>query len=356
MTRTARVALEGLEYFGAEGSADYPGWVPPAARRYLAHTEKGRTIRDLAREAQVHPSTILRQVRRMEAGRDDPLVDAALRGLSSAHAARADEAPLAREALPVLRRLAEPEAVLAVARDMEKGVIAQEIAGRDPRRLAVVERRLAEAMALRDWIACPEPAGRIRRYRITAVGRTELKRLGAEPELRGLAEAPAPFLRDAGEVEDEGRLRHMRSALAESPLLQLSRRKDDKGRPFLNAQQVKAGERLREDFEIAAGAPGADRDWGTWLALLPERSHPERRPAATPGAEARHRLERALADIGPGLADVALCCCCLAEGLEQFERRMGWSARSGKVVLRIALGRLHQHYRAEAERYDGMIG
>ena len=34
---------------------------------------------------------------------------------------------------------------------------------------------------------------------------------------------------------------------------------------------------------------------------------------------------------------MALRCCCLLEGLEQVERRHGWSARSGKVVLRFHL-------------------
>ena len=90
------------------------------------------------------------------------------------------------------------------------------------------------------------------------------------------------------------------------------------------------------------------------LGTAPQRRAEERKPRNASEA-ARLRVERALADLGPGLADVALCCCCLTEGLELFERRMGWSARSGKVVLRIALGRLHQHYRAEAER-TGMIG
>jgi hypothetical protein len=51
-----------------------------------------------------------------------------------------------------------------------------------------------------------------------------------------------------------------------------------------------------------------------------------------------------MADLGPGLADVALRTCCFLEGLETTERRMGWSARSGKVVLKIALQRLAAHY------------
>lgn len=232
MTRTARIAMSELDYIAPEESSDYPGWVPPAARYYLAHTEKGRTIRDLAREAQVHPSTVLRQVRRMELCRDDPFVDSALRQLSGdTPPAEVNEEDLSREALPVLRRLAEPDSVLAVVREMEKGVVLREVPGEDPQRLAVADRKLVEVMALRDWIVCAETTGRVRRYRITAIGRTVMKRLMQEPQFRGLAEAPAPFLREEAVADEDAKLRHMRSALLESPLLQLARRKGDNGLP-----------------------------------------------------------------------------------------------------------------------------
>ena len=56
-----------------------------------------------------------------------------------------------------------------------------------------------------------------------------------------------------------------------------------------------------------------------------------------------HRARSALADLGPGLSDVALRCCCRLEGLEVVEQTIGWSARSGKIVLRIALQRLARH-------------
>ena len=52
----------------------------------------------------------------------------------------------------------------------------------------------------------------------------------------------------------------------------------------------------------------------------------------------------ALYNLGPGLGDVVLRTCCNLEGLEAAERRMGWAARSGKVVLRIALERHKRHY------------
>ena len=61
----------------------------------------------------------------------------------------------------------------------------------------------------------------------------------------------------------------------------------------------------------------------------------------------------ALRELGPGLADMALRCCCYMEGLETAERRLGWSARSGKIVLRIALHMLARHYaEAGSEGYD----
>lgn len=55
-----------------------PDWLPDVAVTYLAHTSAGMPIRALARVKGCHASTVLRQVRRVEAWRDDPLVDEAL--------------------------------------------------------------------------------------------------------------------------------------------------------------------------------------------------------------------------------------------------------------------------------------
>ena len=62
-----------------------PKWVPQAAQRYLRHTKQGISIRAVARDAGCHASTILRQIRRYENRRDDPLVDEALRVLGHQH-------------------------------------------------------------------------------------------------------------------------------------------------------------------------------------------------------------------------------------------------------------------------------
>jgi len=60
--------------------------------------------------------------------------------------------------------------------------------------------------------------------------------------------------------------------------------------------------------------------------------------------------------LGPGLSEVALRCCCFLEGMETTEKRLGWSARSGKIVLRIALQRLKLQYEREFGVHGPKIG
>ncbi|MDA7964502.1 DUF6456 domain-containing protein [Ruegeria sp.] len=359
-----------------------PAWVPEGAQRYLAHTESGRSIREIARSAGCHASTILRQIRRIETRRDDPLVDAALQSLAEAHFAERDVFPAARfdevpnplaaqdqefdqEALRVLRRLCETGAVLAVAEDMDKAVVVRDNGDNGTTKTAVVECKIAQALALKDWISCDNP-GRISRYRISSAGRSALSHLIAEAENRaraqnefGMAEAQAPFQGFGGhqpcEVTQPKRGARARYSAAESPLIALSRRRDRDGNPFLDESLVGAGERLREDFELAQIGPQVAQNWDRFLTGGGRGGFDSSTPMASGSSGARDRVAKALADLGPGLSDVALRCCCYLEGLELAEKRMGWSARSGKIVLRIALQRLKRHYEDQAER-DRLIG
>ena len=134
--------------------------------------------------------------------------------------------------------------------------------------------------------------------------------------------------------------------LGESPLGWLSRRKDAQGRPFLPEASVAAGERLRMDFERAQLGPSVTQDWRRFLTAGATAS-------AVPGAvrevdggaeAARKRVMAALDELGPDLGDAVFRTCCFLEGLESVERALNWSARSGKIVLRIALHRLADYY------------
>ena len=73
---------------------------------------------------------------------------------------------------------------------------------------------------------------------------------------------------------------------------------------------------------------------------------------------ARSRVDQALKAAGEGLATILLEVCCLERGLEAAERRLGWPSRSGKLVLRLALGRLAVHYglRPPEEMSGGSLG
>ena len=363
-----------------------PEWVPATVLTYLAHVEAGRSIRSLARDAGCHPSTVLRLVRRYETRRDDPLIDLALRRLSAATSGVAkvtpesgrpgkvtmnkaiempnipDDVQLKTVAPRVLRRLNESGACLAIANDMDKAVIARDMPDGKTMRTMVVDRVYAEAMALKDWIAVTSD-GRITRYRITTAGRMALKRfLAKEEALRvGMGEGADPFSeqhRDWAKrtvSTDKNKRRGIRYNASESPLSALARRKDKDGKPFLSPELVAVGERLREDFELAQMGPRVTQNWENFLSGGVRGDFPG---SAEGGGsqQARDRVAAALKDLGPGLGDVALRCCCFLEGMEAVEQRMEWSARSGKIVLRIALAHLKAHYDEKHGNWSPMIG
>lgn len=347
-------------------SDPWPRWVPQAVRHYIAHVEDGRSMRDLARESGLAASTVLRQIRRIEAGRDDPLIDNALSRLRmiqapispaeeiltmpavspSARHPRPTTAPapalVEKEARRVLRRLCESGALLAVSAEMDKAVVLRQGTG-VPTRIAVTPREVAQVFAINDWIICTKK-GKIDQYEITAAGRAALRRLLARPADPG--DGFAEQHRDWGQrvVLDDTGPHHVRCNFAESPLAALSRRKGKDGAPFLSGGLVAAGERLREDFELAQMGPQLAQNWDKFLTG-PSHGRPGSGSGGLDGpSAARARVQAALGDLGPGLGDVALRVCCHLEGLEAAEKRMGWSARSGKIVLRIALQRLSQHY------------
>ena len=155
-------------------------------------------------------------------------------------------------------------------------------------------------------------------------------------------------------AEDGSGERRLRFNLAESPLSVLGRKRDKDGSAYLTADLIEAGERLREDFELAQMGPRVTQSWERFLTAGGNRGvGGGRGPAEGPG-DARTRVAKAMEALGPGLSDIVFRVCCFLEGLETAEKRLGWSARSGKVVLKIALERLAMHYRiapaTEAQR------
>ena len=73
------------------------------------------------------------------------------------------------EAMRYLSDLTPSGSVLIVAADMPKAVITRDNGDGVPQRIAVLDRHLAEAMALMDWIICRNQ-GRVSSYVISPAG------------------------------------------------------------------------------------------------------------------------------------------------------------------------------------------
>ena len=126
---------------------------------------------------------------------------------------------------------------------------------------------------------------------------------------------------------------------AESPLGWLF------ARGLLTQRQFDAGERLRTDWERAQLAP---RVTMAWDAAPVARGRGGSAVGADLGAaqiDAKRRFHAAVANAGPGLADILWRVVCAGEGMREAETALGWPARAGKLVLTLALDRVAEFYR-----------
>jgi len=137
-------------------------------------------------------------------------------------------------------------------------------------------------------------------------------------------------------TDAKARRRSVTVNLAESPLTWLH------ARGHLSDRLYDAGERLRADYERAQLSPSVTMRWdpvrikgGPDAGLSPT----ERQMAA------KERFDGALAAAGSGLSDVLWRVVCACESLPAAERALQWPARSGKLVLRLALERVADFYR-----------
>jgi hypothetical protein len=127
--------------------------------------------------------------------------------------------------------------------------------------------------------------------------------------------------------------------LAESPLAWLHTYGHLTDRQFL------AGEKLRSDFENGGLAPRVTMSWEHMPIARGKRSAPSPSNPTDRMLSAKQRFEGGVAALGRDLSDIAWRVICAGEAMPVAEKSMGWPARSGKLVLRIALDRLADYYR-----------
>ncbi len=251
---------------------------------------------------------------------------------------------LRREAKVILGRLVRGRGRL-VLRSVGWALLPPEDAARQ--RPTAVREEIVRAMISEGWIEADGGD----RWRATAEGRAWLE----GRTVPGTGRRKAAGTR---EVTDPDGISRRVQVTEESPLDWLARRKDRDGKPYLSREEVMAGERLRRDYET--GLLGA-KVTASWDPAMTCSSGRRRGGAGNDGLNlseralaARERVHAALAHVGPGLDEILLEVCCLSRGLEAAERRLGWPRRSARLVLRMALSRLAEHYgmteRPERER------
>lgn len=131
----------------------------------------------------------------------------------------------------------------------------------------------------------------------------------------------------------------------ENPIGWLARRRGRDGRPLIEVHQLQSGERLRADFTRALLMPRTTSNWSNPLAAARHGGGTERADSLTETiVAARQRVRHALDAVGPEFSGLLVDVCCFLKGLEGIERERAWPARSGKIVLQLALDRLARHY------------
>lgn len=133
--------------------------------------------------------------------------------------------------------------------------------------------------------------------------------------------------------------------LSESPLSRLYTSSGNRSASWLTRNEFAAGERLRNDFELACLQPGITARWDIAgsAAKTKGRAHSEYIPSEA-AMDARKRIERAANAVGPELAGVMIDVCCFLKGLGQIEMERQWPRRSAKLLLKAALAQLDRHY------------
>ncbi|KPN62448.1 hypothetical protein SAMN04488527_12320 [Aliiroseovarius crassostreae] len=337
-------------------------WLPAAVKLYLEHTERGETIRALARQKGVHASTVLRQVQKTETRRDDPLIDNFLTQMAlnwcdqvvPAGDLEESDVPVSdlegsngvigKHALRVLRGLMKEGTLLAITKGVDTAVVLDLREGENPVQLCKAPREVAEILALRDWISGTS-SGAVSRYRITPAGRSALNKMMAQAEGKasGCTSESGAFLRpDRAGKNASAASRKRRTVGADTPLRVLARSRSN-GQPYLSEDLVQTGDRIQRDFALAQLEASPQSGWSGVMAGL--RQVPTGKGSrADRMLDARNRFVAAMDALGPELGEMVLGVCCHEKGMERIEAELNMPARSGKFMLRVALKYLKRHF------------
>ncbi len=240
-----------------------------------------------------------------------------------------------------LRALAQPGAYGVEAEGGVQGTVAIVASRRSVSvRVASASKAVVARLCAEDLAIWEGAKGARQRLTLTSAGRAKVARLDASADLDPFRAQHLPVM--AQEIRDGGETIRVRVDMNESPLAWLAARRGTTGQPLVDKTCLDAGERLRSEMTKAQMLPKVTANWSPNAACGNSgigNLNPSEQSLA-----ARQRMTLALRAVGPDFADLLIDICGFLKGLEQIEQERHWPARSGKVVLGLALARLCDHY------------
>lgn len=130
-----------------------------------------------------------------------------------------------------------------------------------------------------------------------------------------------------------------------SPILKLFNRQRNVAHRYLNEIHLQAGQKLFKLFVSANLQPHITMDWDR-LKSVPQNHYMGSKDSgfSEQAYIARRQLYESLAHVGEEFSTILVEICLFGNGLEATEKAMHWPARSGKLLLTMALDRLAEYY------------
>jgi hypothetical protein len=352
-----------------------PVWLPDSVLMYIAHYTGEYSMRAIAREYGIQPSTVSRTLKKLQDRLPDPLFISGLNrliselsnalenffhqssyinekkgGMRNSILVISKDDSVRRQVKSVLRSLTEEGFVLVSTRNLDRILVGKMEKGLFSPNLNSVSLELAECLALCEAIDLIKDESLLV-YKISSFGRKQVSLQEALSKTKSSfilnSKAAKPLVKrcvyDVDSRDDVNLFsdRQCYDSQGYSPIETLRRLRDKSGDHFISQKMLEAGRRFREDFEICKVSSKTE-------ASKSNKNDGAHHKAPFLGYDSRERLNGAIDFLGPMLSDVAIRCFCHMQGMEKLEKELGWSARSGKIVVRVVLMQLESYYEKPA--------
>ncbi len=144
----------------------------------------------------------------------------------------------------------------------------------------------------------------------------------------------------------DGLRRHVQVNGFASVFQRLARQENADGQPFLQIDEIEAGERFAADYSKSMMGALATQNYGAVGGVSSSGNSAEN--ISISAVDARQRIAQALDYVGPGFDRILTALCGREYSLGQIEAEQGWSKSSGRTVLKLALSRLSLYYGCKA--------